>query len=199
MSQRKRVFGIGLAVFVVGVTLAGCEEKPQPTPSVEPPSIEATTPIQPDKRLEVVDLDAINALIAETAQRDQVLVIDFWATWCVPCIEMFPELHQGLKARGEGVRVVSVTLDDPSREADAIAFLAQHGGLHDAYIVKDDSAAQQALADGMGEDWNDLAVPAILVYDSGGDLTAEFFEGGSVQEMLDHVDDLLASGQEPKL
>lgn len=146
--------------------------------------------------LQVVILDDIKAIVTESAAEDKVLVIDFWATWCVPCVEMFPSIHEGLVARGDGVRAVSVTLDDPSREADAVAFLVEHDALHDAYIIKSDSAAQQALADGMGEKWNSLAVPAILVYDQGGNLVGEFLEGGSTDAILEQVDNLLASGQD---
>lgn len=146
--------------------------------------------------LQVVAVDDIKKIIAESAAQDQVLVIDFWATWCVPCVQMFPAIHAGLVARGEGVRAISVSMDDPTREADAVAFLQEHDALHDAYIIKNDSAAQQALADGMGEQWNSLAVPAILVYDSGGNLVGEFLEGGSTDAILDQVDSLLASGQD---
>jgi len=89
-----------------------------------------------------------------------------------------------------------VTLDDPTREAAAIAFLSEQHALDDAYIFKHDSAAQQALADGMGERWNNLAVPAILVYDPREGLVGEFLEGGTAPKIIELVSTLLASGQE---
>jgi thiol-disulfide isomerase/thioredoxin len=157
--------------------------------------------VGPD-HLQVVDLEGIKKIIAESDAADQVLVIDFWATWCVPCIEMLPGIHEGLVDRGAtgmagaAVRAVTVTMDDPSREAAAMDFLREHDALHDAYIFVNDSAAQQALADGLGDKWNSLAIPAILVYDSEGNLAGEFLEGGLTQAILDRVDRLLASGQE---
>jgi|SRR5215510_10534085 len=46
------------------------------------------------------------------ALRGKVLVVDFWATWCLPCISeipMFNELNRDYKARG--VEVIAVSLD----------------------------------------------------------------------------------------
>ncbi|GAB4197329.1 MAG: hypothetical protein Kow00105_11420 [Phycisphaeraceae bacterium] len=155
----------------------------------------------PADHLEIIDLDGVKEIIRESSAEGKVLVIDFWATWCVPCVQMLPPLHDGLVARGAGrsdgpVRAVTITLDDLSREAEAIEFLQKHNALHDAYMFLNDSAAQQALADGLGESWNSLAVPAILVYDQRGNLAGEFLEGGMTDVILERVDQLLASGQE---
>lgn len=209
MWHRRTVFYAGHVQLLIGavlslaIALTGCEEKSpkaasssaNPPPASTAAAAEARGSIE-GHHLQVVGLDDIKTLIEETAERDQVLVIDFWATWCVPCVEMFPSLHEGLVARGEAVRAVTVTLDDPSREAKAVAFLAEHDALKDAYIIQNDSAAQQALADGLGENWDSLAVPAILVYDASGQLSDEFLEGGSTQAILEYIDRLLASGQE---
>ncbi|WP_026450291.1 TlpA disulfide reductase family protein [Aequorivita capsosiphonis] len=45
--------------------------------------------------------------------RGTYLLIDFWASWCKPCRELFPELKQiATKYKEEGFRVLGVSIDD---------------------------------------------------------------------------------------
>jgi peroxiredoxin len=47
--------------------------------------------------------------------RGQVVVLNFWATWCAPCVEEVPslvEMQRRLKAKGVTVLAVSVDVDD---------------------------------------------------------------------------------------
>ncbi len=47
--------------------------------------------------------------------KGQVVVLNFWATWCPPCIEEMPSLvqmQQQMKAKGVTVLAVSVDVDD---------------------------------------------------------------------------------------
>jgi len=58
--------------------------------------------------------------------RGKVVVLNFWATWCPPCVEEMPslvELQQRLKDKG--VIVLAVSLD--ADEAAYHKFLKDHG------------------------------------------------------------------------
>jgi cytochrome c biogenesis protein CcmG, thiol:disulfide interchange protein DsbE len=47
--------------------------------------------------------------------RGQVVVLNFWATWCAPCVEEIPslvEMQRRMKAKGVTVIAVSVDVDE---------------------------------------------------------------------------------------
>jgi thiol-disulfide isomerase/thioredoxin len=53
--------------------------------------------------------------LALAALRGQVLVLNFWATWCPPCVKEMPELDRFARRFGErGVRVLGLAIDSPT-------------------------------------------------------------------------------------
>jgi len=57
--------------------------------------------------------------------RGKVMVVNFWATWCPPCLKEIPEFV-GLQQRygSKGVQFIGIAIDDKMKVA---AFVAQHG------------------------------------------------------------------------
>ena len=54
----------------------------------------------------------------------KVVVIDFWASWCVPCRRSFPWMNDMLRKYGDqGLVIIAVNLDKERAAADA--FLAE--------------------------------------------------------------------------
>ena len=44
--------------------------------------------------------------------RGQVVVLNFWATWCPPCVEEMPSLvYMQRRLKGKGVVVVAISVD----------------------------------------------------------------------------------------
>ena len=59
---------------------------------------------------------------------EKLTVVDFWATWCKPCIKSLPELikiHKDLS--GLGVAVVGINVDNPGNSAKVKPFSSNMG------------------------------------------------------------------------
>jgi thiol-disulfide isomerase/thioredoxin len=80
----------------------------------------AAMPVQP--ALKVTTLDGKPYDLA--AQRGHWVVVNFWATWCVPCIKELPDISKFV-ATHPNVRAIGLAYED-SDPADIRAFLQKH-------------------------------------------------------------------------
>ena len=117
------------------VAVAACKREtppePLPAPSEAPaasavvpaPASEAdTAAAKASPSLKVTTIDGKSFDLAE--QRGKWTVVNFWATWCGPCLEEMPELS-ALDAMREHIVVVGLAYEDTSVE-DMRVFLEKH-------------------------------------------------------------------------
>jgi thiol-disulfide isomerase/thioredoxin len=61
----------------------------------------------------LASLDQPGNTYTSESLKGKLVMIDFWATWCVPCIEEMSNLHQEYeKFKGQGFEILSVSLDE---------------------------------------------------------------------------------------
>ncbi len=60
-----------------------------------------------------LNFTALDGRRVNTAEwHDRVIIVDFWATWCVPCIQSMPHLKElYTKYHGRGLEIVSISVD----------------------------------------------------------------------------------------
>jgi peroxiredoxin len=62
--------------------------------------------------------DIVGASVSVDQFDGQMLLINFWATWCTPCVEEMPMLSElQKKYRSQSFQIVGIALDDPARAA----------------------------------------------------------------------------------
>jgi len=97
--------------------------------------------------------------------RGRIVVVDLWATWCVPCVARFPKMIAMSKRwRPKGVTFVSLSLDDraePGSYDHVLKFLKEHDARIPNFMMN------EVLPDAFDK-LNLNSVPAVIIYDAGG-------------------------------
>ena len=107
-------------------------------------------------------LDGRGRIDLATLRGQKPIVLDFWASWCIPCIQESKRLEAARKKYGDRVEFIGVDTKDFSGEARA--WLRKHG------------ITYPSVHDGSGEvlsKWGGLPIPKIFFVDRDGKVVGE--------------------------
>lgn len=141
--------------FFLGLAIAGgFAEQPAASAQSKPITLRPVTFAQWQQKL--------------AGYRGQIVVVDFWATWCGPCVERFPHMVQLYQKYGRDseVRFVSMSLDDRS---DRLALQNAQEFLVKQNAVFDNFRMDEIVPDAF-QKLGILGIPAVFIYDSSGKL-----------------------------
>ncbi len=114
--------------------------------------------------LEKIELSELEELMANDTEN--LRLVNFWATWCGPCIVEYPEfveLHRMYS--GRDFEFVSVSLDSPDAEDKVLKFLKGKNSATPNYLVN--SEDKYASIEIVGNEW-DGSLPLTLLIEPGG-------------------------------
>jgi len=135
-------------------------------------------------KLTPLSQDAYPKLIA--AHKGRVVLVNFWATYCVPCRTEIPELVKlADRLRARGLDFVSISADEPEQEPQARKFIVAAKVPGPLYIKSADDDDKYAAA--IHPRW-DGSLPASFIYDRSGKKVGAFI--GEVP--LKNLEDVIA-------
>jgi cytochrome c biogenesis protein CcmG, thiol:disulfide interchange protein DsbE len=133
----------------------------------------------------LLPMDEAGFRAALARHRGQVVLFDFWATWCEPCRAEMPvlaALEKRLAARG--FVLITISAGEPEQAAAAAAFLRQAGIRSPAYIKH--ARNDEGFINAIDRAWSG-ALPALFLYDRQGRRAASFIgetTGGEIEAAI---------------
>ena len=151
---RQCLFFLCLAAF----GLAGCKQHPASTPPSREPAIPAG---EIGSRLPDFFLKDLQGREVSSAElRGKVVLIDFWATWCVPCKKEMPGYQKLMDRYGQsGFAVIGFKFDTMMDMEDPVLFAKKMGVHYPLAVAADDLKQKFGGIEGL---------PTTLLYDRQG-------------------------------
>jgi thiol-disulfide isomerase/thioredoxin len=128
---------------------------------------EATTNNQKPVNVDLVTPAQLKTLIKNQGS-DKLLLVNFWATWCGPCMEEFPELEKMVRMYAEReVQIVTVSVNSPDEKTLVLGFLKKQHAFNKNLLLDSNDSADAVAA--FGSAWKG-AVPFTALIGTNGQI-----------------------------
>jgi len=203
----RNLFNRSAVIILVGfILVGGCDKKEDPagngsgdktpapnapvveTPAVKAPVVETPVVVEPanlgDK---AASLEGLKILKGKPVSFEdgKVYVVEFWATWCGPCLTSIPHLTEVQKKyKDKGVTIIGITNEN---DIDKVkAFVSDQGEKMDYTVAVD---ADRKVSDGYMKAYAQRGIPTAFIVDQKGNVAWVGHPMGGLDEILGKVVD----------
>jgi thiol-disulfide isomerase/thioredoxin len=128
------------AIVALVLTLAGCSPAESTDATNEPQDRVGENSVV----VTAVDRAGFDAVLVH--QRGEVVLVDCWATWCLPCLAQLPHtLQLAERHHADGLKVVTLNFDGPQKQEQVENVLAERQAHRGTHLVVEDGSSSQAM------------------------------------------------------
>jgi thiol-disulfide isomerase/thioredoxin len=162
----------GIVGWIAGMLLAGFVAEKQ-----ESAREAAESPLALGQAVEIAGPTVDGGRFDLANHRGKVVLVDFWATWCTPCVAELPNVRAVYdKYHADGLEVVSVSFDF---ERSALVKFLEARPIPWPQIFFE-AKEQSGFENPLGRRYGITAIPCLLVIDREGKLAARDVRGGQL-------------------
>jgi thiol-disulfide isomerase/thioredoxin len=144
-------------------------------------------------RARAINAEEMQALLKRDGNHP--LLVNYWATWCDPCRDEFPDLVKIDKQyRAKGLDFIAITLDDLADINTAVPkFLREMKATMPVYLLN--VADPEPAINSVDREWSG-ALPATFLYNNKGEVVYKHFGRIKVDELRAAVEKLVGSEEQ---
>ena len=180
MRFTKAIIPIALCIILLSLAVPAQRRKGRPAPR---------KPI----KVAPVNLEALKGLI--TKQREHPLLVNFWATYCDPCREEFPDLVKiDQDYRPLALEFITISLDDVTDIKTSVPkFLGSMKATMPAYLL--DVPDPEPAIDLVDPRWQG-SLPATFLYNDKGEMVYRHIGRVKPEELRAEIDKVIKKGEQ---
>lgn len=160
--KRNNILGFLFAsILFIACSTSDHKNRELEDPSATETTAEVAATVSQSMNIPMTDYDGMEHLFH--FENDTTYVINFWATWCKPCVEELPYFEQLWdEYREEKFKVILISLDFPQQiEKKLKPFILKHQLESEVWILNDSDA--NTWINKVSPQWSG-AIPATIVY-----------------------------------
>jgi thiol-disulfide isomerase/thioredoxin len=176
-----------LVSWVILLPVLGCRAQEGGDSSAAASDAAFKQPKRPAPRFELKRADGSPISLAEHLGKP--VVIDFWATWCVPCIYQIPELNAFWELHREAADVAVIGVAVDVEGASVVAPWIEEKGVEYPIAIGDE---------GLAREFGVMGFPTLAIIDSAGNIDSLHVGLIEVEELERLVAPFLGASEAPE-